>query len=586
MMSMMLLAGCGGGGGGGGGGTGSQQTISGSVLTPNGGTTRVAQREAAALTNVSSIVTVFVYSIAGSGAETLITSNATDSSGNFSITLPAGVTYTTSLLVLKTTINSVTMRGFVTSTTNVIVSPLTEAAVSVIEDEISSTGASYNGLTVAEIANIQSKVNTANAGTAFNGTILQATNAAYATAAADPNVQSAVQSAVTGDFFLIVSAPLNDNQIYYTNTLTVSGRTSASARIQVNGANVTVDSSGSFSLSNVSISSNPTAITVDAYLGTAHYQVKRNVYYDNKAYCNVVYIASDPRTGYNRVFTADPSIPNSSRLVYDDLPGYSHSSVALSPDRTQVAFVRGDSSGNQNVVKAACSGAGSLTSLTSATGVHYKGISWAHSGATLAYASDAPGQYDIYTLSSSGGTPTRITTHSAQDDAPSWLQSDTGLIFSSYRNTDGGAGVGSYSNLWKVYFSNVSVQELVYDPLGQSAPACAAGAGKCYAKNPDVSAAGTIIFQFDSGCQTSGQGQTPPQSVCSNLFVMSSISGTPTQVTSGSNYYISPRWNEAGTAVVFINVGLTDQKIMKLPFSGASPGTSVDLSLTGTQADY
>ncbi|MFA6450976.1 MAG: hypothetical protein WCX65_15990 [bacterium] len=396
------------------------------------------------------------------------------------------------------------------------------------------------------------------------------------------NGTACVSASPTSGFFLTVSSPIFEGQIYSSNTLTVTGRTSADATVTVNGASVAVDAIGNFSKSAVAIASNPTVITVDAYHGSTHYQVVRNVYYDNKSYCSIVYIAVDPQNGYSRAFTADPAIPGSARVIYNDLPGIVQSSVSLTPNRTTVAFVREDASGNQNIYRAPCSGAGPQTAMTATTGVHYRSLSWSHTGVNLAYASDAPGQYDIYTMPAAGGASTRITTHAARDDSPSWMSGDSGLVFASYRDTSGGAGVGTYSNLWKLTLP-AGAQSLVYNPTGVGAPSCPAGAGNCSAKNPDSSSTGNIIFQFDSACQAGDGGQQPPQAICNNLYIFSS--GNPVAVSTGVKYYTAPKWNESGNSVVFTDSLTNTPKIMRIPFTGIAPGTVTDTNLLGSQAD-
>jgi Tol biopolymer transport system component len=216
--------------------------------------------------------------------------------------------------------------------------------------------------------------------------------------------------------------------------------------------------------------------------------------------------------------------------------------------------------------------------------VHYRTVSWSHTGTQLAYASDAAGQYDIYTNSATGGAETRWTNHAARDESPSWLAADNGLIFASYRDTAGGAGIGNYSNLWLVA-TPLGQAELDYNPTGFDAPSCPAGAGNCSSRNPDVSAAGKIIYQFDTTCQTQGGGQAPPLSTCSNLFVIYSA-GPAVAVTSGVNYYISPRWNTAGDQIIFVETLTTGSRLLKMPITGVTPGQITDPSVAGTQADF
>lgn len=390
------------------------------------------------------------------------------------------------------------------------------------------------------------------------------------------------------DFFLNVSTPYADGQIFYQNSITVSGQTSSEAAVTVNGLSADIDDNGYFSKSGVQITSNTTSITVVATRGSFSYSVTRKVYYDNKVNCQLVFVALDYQTGRNRVYTADRLIPGSARLIYDeDPPGWTHSSPAVRPGKTTVVFVREDTAGNQNIVEAACTGSGSPVELTDTTGIHYRGISWSHGGGGIAYSSDAAGQYDIYAVSLAGGDPTQITDHAASDDSPAWLPGDTGLVFSSLRAADGGAGTGAQSNLWKVSFNDLQDVEPLYDPAGAGAPDCVAGEGNCSAKNPDVSSGGKVIFQFEDSCPAPSTRQAPPDSTCSNLYVMSSITAAPSPVTTGANHFLTPHWeNVLGMFFVFVAAAEGEGKIMLIGFVGTFPTLPTDTGLIGSQPDY
>jgi len=389
------------------------------------------------------------------------------------------------------------------------------------------------------------------------------------------------------DLFLFVSSPYKDGQIFNSDSITVSGQTTVGAQVKINGVSVTVDGGGNFRRSGVAISSNPTAIVVRAALGDASFTITRNVYYDDRDHCRMVYVAVDYRTGRDRIYAMAPDIPGSSRLIYDDLPGWSHGSPALAPGAANVFFVRGDSEGNQYIVRMPCSGSGSPAALTSAVGVHYRGLSVSHDGTKIAFASDAEGQYDIYTMNISGGAAVRVASHAAMDDSPSWLASGDGLVFASYRDAGGGPGAGEVSNLWKITTSPLEDEpELLYDPSGPGAPACSRGAGNCSAKNPDVSAGGRVIFQFEDACPARIAAAAPPSASCSRLFVMSSIAADPAPATSGTSFFSTPHWNAGGDAVVFVESTAGNPGLMLLPFTGAIPGTALDLNVAGSQPDH
>ena len=81
---------------------------------------------------------------------------------------------------------------------------------------------------------------------------------------------------------------------------------------------------------------------------------------------------------------------------------------SISPDGKTVAFsYKGD-------IYLVSSQGGEASQLTSAPAYDYAPI-WSPDGQTLAFASDRHGNFDIYTISVNGGTPVRVTTHSAKE---------------------------------------------------------------------------------------------------------------------------------------------------------------------------
>ncbi len=395
-----------------------------------------------------------------------------------------------------------------------------------------------------------------------------------------------VTSSTSADeLFLVVSSPVYDGQIYTQNSLTVSGQTVPGAQVTVNSISVTVDSSGNFS-TGVQIDSNPETINVVALKDSDSYQVQRNVYFDDISVCKIIFINSDSRSGYNRVYAYDPDIPSSERIVYDDLPGYSHSYPSLNPDANKVAFVRENTTGSQNIYTVDCDGASSLQQVTSTSGVHYRSISWSNSGSYLAYSSDAAGNYDIYTVSAAGGIQNQVTSHSAIDDSPSWVGADGYLVFNSFRSTGGGAGIIEYSNLWKIQLSSPFALSLLFDSALSGVSGCASGQTDCSSLQPDINEDGMIVMQFDAPCGTSGGGQEPPLSSCSNIYYMDISGTTPAAATTGSHNYIIPNWNVAGDAVVFTEILSEDANIIYMGFSGVSPDPPYDTAINGLQSDH
>ncbi|MBR0333218.1 MAG: PD40 domain-containing protein, partial [Alistipes sp.] len=82
---------------------------------------------------------------------------------------------------------------------------------------------------------------------------------------------------------------------------------------------------------------------------------------------------------------------------------------AISPDGKQIAFTY---KGSIYVVPTA---GGQATRLTSSE-MHSTMPVWSPDSKTLAFASDRYGNFDIFTVPIEGGSPVRITTHSAKEE--------------------------------------------------------------------------------------------------------------------------------------------------------------------------
>ncbi|MEW6203119.1 MAG: hypothetical protein AB1546_14165 [bacterium] len=393
--------------------------------------------------------------------------------------------------------------------------------------------------------------------------------------------------------FLYVNNPETNNKIYTTNSINVTGQTSPGAVVTVNNLAASLDSSGNFTYANLSIASNPFTITVKTTKDSSDYTVTRVVYYQNSSQCTLVYSATDPNTGYTRIYDTDPNIPNSSRCISDSVIGATDTQPALNPSRNTVIFVR-TLSGNQNLYSISCTGsgtecpaAGSASQLTSTTGITYQSPSWSKSGSYIAYAASVLGDYDIYTVTSAGQNLTQITTHAAADISPTWSTGDSTIYFASNRPTDGSGGTINYYHLWYVNVSPVGTPTLL-----TSEPTCPDGTGKCSLLSPDISPNGYLVYQFASSCGTGGGSGTPPvnpKSTCNNLYYMTSYpSGVSSPATSGSNLFLSPHWRQSTTSneLVFVNRNNNTDALYKITFTGTSPGTSAAMNLTGGTPDW
>ena len=168
---LVVVSGCGGGGG-----TptvsGGTTTYSGTVTTPGGAATyRLAGRSAAQLAAVTSAVTVEIYAVTSAG-ETLLASGTTSDAGVFSITLPAGTTLTSNVVIKAffDTAKTQVLRCLPSGTTGVVVSPESEAVLQVIEEQVAlDTTKSIDDFSTDEISQIQAQVATALASMDYSG---------------------------------------------------------------------------------------------------------------------------------------------------------------------------------------------------------------------------------------------------------------------------------------------------------------------------------------------------------------------------------------------------------------------------------
>lgn len=94
--------------------------------------------------------------------------------------------------------------------------------------------------------------------------------------------------------------------------------------------------------------------------------------------------------------------------------GTSISGVTLSPSGARVAV---EARGRIFSVPVH---SGDTRDMTNAQGVHEKLPQWSPDGQTIAYASDASGEYEIYTRPQMGGTPTKLTTQPLDVTGLTW----------------------------------------------------------------------------------------------------------------------------------------------------------------------
>ena len=109
----------------------------------------------------------------------------------------------------------------------------------------------------------------------------------------------------------------------------------------------------------------------------------------------------------------------------------SDAAAQYSPDGKRIAF-ESDRSGVHGIWVSDADGSNAVE-LFSQAGASCGTPRWSPDGQRIAFDSDPEGNIDIYVIRASGGKPIRLTTDSADDEAPSWSRDGKWVYFASKR---------------------------------------------------------------------------------------------------------------------------------------------------------
>ena len=183
-------------------------------------------------------------------------------------------------------------------------------------------------------------------------------------------------------------------------------------------------------------------------------------------------------------------------------------------------------------------------------------------GATVLFSSDRSGNFDIWSLSVSGGEPTPFAASPLADDNPLYSPDGSQVLFRSDR-------AGS-SDLWVVSATGGEPRQLTDGPSNESWGAW----------SPDGK---SILYSSDRG----GAG--------GDLWVIPTAGGEPTRLTHDNVRPVTPEWSPDGRHIFYVGQRAGGgQEVYRIPATGGKPqplganrnvGNS-DLSPDGSQLSY
>lgn len=224
---------------------------------------------------------------------------------------------------------------------------------------------------------------------------------------------------------------------------------------------------------------------------------------------------------------------------------------AISPDGSSIAFGY-----MGNIYKVSTSG-GTAVPLTVGGSYNMRPV-WSHDGKTIAFASNHYGNFDVYTVSSDGGTPSRVTYHSTDDYPYDFSIDNSKVLFGSGRNAPAESvrfpGPRYFQNLYEVPVEG-----------GRIVLLSAAGAEEAHYNNEGTK----LVFQDHKGYEDPWR-KHHTSSITRDIWLYDIKEDSYKQLSTFKGENREPVFSPDGNAVYYLNEKDGTQNLYKLSVNGGN----------------